>query len=261
MKLGREHMEYYLLSKTGDREINEDSAAVYETDRGFVCIVADGLGGHERGEVASTLVKEEGITLFAQMSKAASFSLETYLKQCFQDGQQKLLQLQRETAGEMKTTMVVLASMDDCLQWGHIGDSRLYQFQRGKLVRRTLDHSVPQLLVMSGEIKEKQIRGHEDRNRLLRVMGTEWTEPKYELAEQQEAQDGQAYLLCSDGFWELIEEKKMEKCLRRAKTPKEWVELMEQEMLRDRSNNDRDNYTAIAVFLGEPAPKRGWFHW
>lgn len=252
-------MEYYVLSKKGSREINEDAAGVMAVESGFVCVLADGLGGHDKGEVASSMVKEHALRLFEEMEWLSKAELEDYLKRCFQEGQEQLMAAQKETANEMKTTMVVLASANHQLQWGHIGDSRLYQFKNGKLIKRTLDHSVPQMLVMTGEIKEKQIRGHEDRNRLLRVMGSEWNSPKYELADMEQAESGQAYLLCSDGFWELIEEKTMLQCLRHSATPKEWLEAMEHEVLKNGQGTDMDNYTAIAVFLGKQEVKKKFF--
>lgn len=252
-------MEYYVLSQTGNREINEDSAGVRTTQRGFACVLADGLGGHDRGEVASALVKDYGLNLFEQMCASSEMTLDDYLKRCFLEGQNQLMQLQENISSEMKTTMVVLASLEGKIQWGHIGDSRLYQFKNDKLVKRTLDHSVPQMLVLTGEIKEKQIRGHEDRNRLLRVMGVPWNTPKYELAEQEKLEDGQAFLLCTDGFWELIEEKKMLQCLRRSATPKEWLELMEQEVMKNGQGMNMDNYTAIGVFSDRHHSKKKFF--
>lgn len=83
---------------------------------------------------------------------------------------------QKETReyADMKTTMVLLLISGNRAYWGHIGDSRLYYFKKNKMITRTLDHSVPQMLVNTGEIKEKDIRGHEDRSRLLRVVGSPW---------------------------------------------------------------------------------------
>ena len=72
----------------------------------------------------------------------------------------------------MKTTVVVLHIKNKNARWAHVGDSRLYFFKNKKLIERTLDHSVPQNLVVCKEIKEKDIRYHADRNRLLRVLGT-----------------------------------------------------------------------------------------
>lgn len=64
------------------------------------------------------------------------------------------------------------------------------------------------MLVAAGQLKEKQIRNHPDRNRLLRVLGVDWDSPKYQLEEPKERLGKQAFLLCTDGFWELIEEKR-----------------------------------------------------
>ena len=89
-------------------------------------------------------------------------------------------------------------------------------------MEHTLDHSVPQMLAAIGEIKENEIRHHPDRNRLLRVLGTEMEEPRHQKSEWMEKQTHQAFLLCSDGFWELINEKKMEWCLKWAKSPEQW---------------------------------------
>lgn len=254
-------MEYYVLSRNGGREINEDCAGVKETAQGFCCILADGLGGHDRGEVASALVTDTGLSLFQDFCNRGETSLGAYLDRCFTEAQERLMNKQRRENSEMKTTMVVLASMGRQIQWGHVGDSRLYQFCDGKLIRRTLDHSVPQMLVMTGEIREKDIRGHEDRNRLLRVMGVEWTSQKYELAEEETANEQQAYLLCSDGFWELIEEKQMAQLLRRSDSPKEWLEQMEQVVLKNGQGKNMDNYTAIGVFLGRPVSRKKLFGW
>lgn len=151
----------------------------------------------------------------------------------------------------MKTTLVLLMIDENNLLWGHIGDSRLYQFKNKKYVLHTPDHSVPQMLVKAGEITEKEIRGHADRNRLLRVMGIEWEYPQYEIAAIQKAEKQMNFLLCSDGFWELIEEKEMVKALKKAKSSKEWLDIMEQKILKNGKGKQMDNYSAIAVFLGE----------
>ena len=104
----------------------------------------------------------------------------------------------------MKTTLVILHVGEERIWWGHIGDSRLYYFQNRKLQKRTLDHSVPQMLVAAGQLKEKQIRNHPDRNRLLWVLGVDWDSPKYQLAEPEARGGRQAFLVCSVGLWVLM---------------------------------------------------------
>lgn len=252
-------MEYSILTKTGDREINEDSVGAVVTEQGFCCLVADGLGGHDRGEVASALVKKTGIELFETMGREDTLSLKDFLDRCFTEGQSRLLEKQKSADSEMKTTLVVLAGVKGSLQWGHIGDSRLYYFKNGRMMLHTLDHSVPQMLVRTGEIKEKDIRGHEDRNRLLRVMGNVWQLQKYELAEPIREEEGQAFLLCSDGFWELIEEKQMVHFLNQAESPKHWLELMEEEILKNGQGKNMDNYSAAAVFFGKAGKRKKFF--
>ena len=78
------------------------------------------------------------------------------------------------------------------------------------------------MLVASGEIREKDIRHHEDRNRLLRVMGIPWRKKTYEIAPPIPFDENQAFLLCSDGFWEYIEEAEMAAFLARSATPSGW---------------------------------------
>lgn len=237
-------LTYKIMTNRGSREINEDYAGMAKEGEHYCFLLADGLGGHGKGEVASELVVETGKSLFGQYKEA------DFLDKCFQTAQDNLLLEQRKQnlQSEMKTTMVVLEMTENTIQWGHVGDSRLYLFQKGKLVKRTLDHSVPQMLVMAGEIKEKQIRGHEDRNRLLRVMGTEWSGPQYVLSEKQQRMPKQAFLLCSDGFWELIDEKTMQQLLKKSQSVEEWMERMSEEVRKNGTGQNMDNYTAIAVW-------------
>lgn len=252
-------LEYAILTSPGERDNNEDSVGVKMVERSVSVVLADGLGGHDRGEIASALVKDTALELFSDTDNTENWTLQDYLKEGFQEGQKRLRELQRQRHSDMKTTMVVLAIRDQQIQWGHVGDSRLYYFKNGKLVRRTLDHSVPQMLVKTGEIKEKDIRHHEDRNRLLRVMGIEWESPKYELAEPIKAEEGQAFLLCSDGFWEWIEEKDMIRTLKAAETPEDWLKAMEKIVLTHGKGNHMDNYSAVAVFVGEKQKKKHLF--
>lgn len=238
-------MTYHVVSKRGDRELNEDFAGVREQDGCAYFVLADGLGGHDKGEVASRLTVESVLSDFQTPFQAG------HMERAFLQAQERLLaEQERLNAREqMKTTLVVLACDHIQSCWGHVGDSRLYYFHKNRLAERTLDHSVPQMLAASGEIKEREIRGHEDRNRLLRVMGIEWDRPRFELREPVKLDKKQAFLLCTDGWWELIEEKQMLRCLKKASCVEVWMELMEAEILKNGQGKNMDNYSAIGVFL------------
>ena len=239
-------VSYHLFSNPGGRENNEDDVGMYQDGQSWCFVLADGLGGHGKGEVASKLAVEAAVREFALRGPG-----EESLKASFDQAQRAILEGQKEDyrARDMKTTLVILHISENQVWWGHIGDSRLYYFQKGKLKERTLDHSVPQMLVAAGQLKEKQIRNHPDRNRLLRVLGVDWDSPKYQIAESKEREERQAFLLCSDGFWELIDEKKMQHCLKKASSPQEWTELMESIVRKNGQGKNMDNYSAVAVWI------------
>ncbi len=239
-------IRFSLLSDKGCRENNEDNVGMYQDGETFCFLLADGLGGHGMGEVASQLAIETVVERFAQGNRGASF-----LKEAFEAAQESIVRRQQEdrSCRDMKTTLVVLDMEEGQLRWGHIGDSRLYYFAKGKIKERTLDHSVPQMLVSAGEIKEKEIRHHPDRNRLLRVLGTDADEVNYQESQPVKISGRQAFLLCSDGFWELIEEKKMEATLKHASDPDGWLASMREIVCKNGRGTNMDNYSAVAVWI------------
>lgn len=238
---------YAKISEVGERKINEDSvgSACVGPDIGLF-ILADGLGGHGRGEEASALITQKSKEVFRYY-----YNDPQCLARCFETSQRALMEKQnRENAKQdLKSTLVLLKLVNGTLQWGHVGDSRLYYFKRGVLQTRTLDHSVPQMLVAAGEIQEKEIRHHPDRNRLLRVMGMEWESPKYQISETISAQGDEAFLMCSDGFWENIEEEDMESCLKKSADIYDWLRRMEKIVLKNGRGTNMDNYSAVGVWI------------
>ncbi len=240
-------LSFDILSKPGERDHNEDYAGMQQRGEAYCFVLADGLGGHGGGDEASRMVSECVLDDFAENGIVS----QRYLAARFEAGQRILLQEQRRQRRmmEMKTTLTVLLADSTQVLWGHIGDSRIYHFKGRKLHSRTMDHSVPQMLVAAGKLKEKKIRGHADRSRLLRVMGVEWEEPQYEIAQPQPYMAGDAFLLCSDGFWEWIQEKSMQQLLKKAASPTEWLCKMEADVCRHGSGKHMDNYSAVAVFL------------
>ncbi|HSW36193.1 MAG TPA: protein phosphatase 2C domain-containing protein [Candidatus Limnocylindrales bacterium] len=237
------------LSRAGGRKENEDYCACAEVNGHACYLVADGLGAHRGGAIASKTVGESVISAFKSMPGASKGHLEKYL----QYARQELGK--RETAERgivsLKTTLVVLLSDCRSVIWAHIGDSRLYRFNidSGKLVFRTRDHSVPQRLADSGEIASDQIRFHEDRNRLTAAFQSEGKSSFEYNADPKPLHRGDVFLLCSDGFWEYIFESEMENTLCNASTPESWLAAMEIRLL-ERAKSDHDNYSALAILVG-----------
>ena len=225
----------------GGRENNEDSKYYnLPGNETLLAVLADGLGGHGGGEIASKLavdiVKDgwKGVTKPEDLENLAKQANEAVLAR-------------QSTFLKMKTTLVILSLNYDCFQYAWVGDSRLYYFHNGKRIWQTKDHSASQIAVMMGDITEDQIRFHEDRSRLYRAVGLEG-EFKCDFGQQEIKEGLNAFLLCSDGFWEYIREEEMEEALYGKSSPKEWLMEM-REIINKRVQSDNDNNTAIVVFV------------
>ena len=239
---GMLNIAFSTLSETGGHPVNEDFLDVSVMPERFSFILCDGLGGHGNGDIASRFVVQ-------QMKRALERSES--IEESILEAQRKLLQKQEEenAKNSMKTTVACLTLSEDFARFAHVGDSRIYYFEKSKYKMRSQDHSIPQMLVNRGDIREKDIRHHEDRCRLLRVMGTEWDAPKYQVVDGISLTKQSSFLLCSDGFWELIDEKMMCKTLKKADSPKQWLSDMERVVLENGEGTNMDNYSAIAVFV------------
>ncbi len=237
-------VEYALYTDKGKRDINEDSADVICIGKSCCFVLADGLGGHGMGDEASACAVQTAREVFSGDPAG-----EDVIARIFEKTQERLLKLQQEKRrpDSMKTTLTVLTLAEDKLRWGHIGDSRIYRFRGRKLEERTRDHSVVQALATLGEIREKDIRNHPDRNRLLRVLGQEWTGESYEISPEVLLSGEDSFILCSDGFWEYIDEKKMQKLLKKTGTAGEWLEAMKKIVFKNGKDKNMDNNTAITV--------------
>ena len=149
----------------------------------------------------------------------------------------------------MKSTAAAVFLTDKRLSVCHIGDSRVYVFGKKKILYRTLDHSVPQMLASAGEIKEKNIRFHPDRNRLLRALGEESAVVDYDMYSMNLSPNVDGVLLCSDGFWEYVEERDMIRTLYKADSAEKWIFDMEGLVLKNGKDHTKDNYSAIGIML------------
>lgn len=234
------------VTNKGDRRVNEDSIGHYmEKDVGLF-IVADGLGGHGAGDIASRYVVEQYLM---QYKEDYHDSAERYFSDVFTSVQTGLLTLQKQMNKDMKSTAAAVFLTDKRLSVCHIGDTRVYVLGKKKILYRTLDHSVPQMLVSAGEIKEKNIRFHPDRNRLLRALGEESAIVDCDIFSMNLSQNIDGILICSDGFWEYVVERDMIRTLYKADDAEKWISAMGSLVLKNGKNHTKDNYSAIGIML------------
>ena len=237
-------LSVYSYTNRGGRDHNEDSIGTrWDESRGLF-VLADGLGGHRCGEVASALAVEQ----FLSGCLAVDTPDEDRLAEAFHAANEAILAAQ-DVPGqeEMKTTAVVLCLRGDRAVWGHIGDSRLYRFSGGQVQQLTRDHSVTYMKYLGGEITYMDICHDDDRSSLLRVLGKANAKPE---SDSGTAAPGDAFLLCSDGFWEYVYREEMLADWLKARTPEEWVQTMLLRHIR-RTPEGNDNFSVIAVFVEE----------
>jgi len=243
-------LDVYLYTNEGGRSHNEDSADYHVNGDQGIFAVADGLGGHLGGADASGLVVDELLNAWEEESGELSPSdLGQWLSERLRLANQSLLAAQREQRNNMKTTAVVLAVKDGQAAWCHVGDSRLYYLACGRLAAVTGDHSVTYKKYAAGEIRRREINFDEDRSSLLRVVGDEdRCLPESGGPESGQVTPGDAFLLCSDGFWEYLFDEEILIDRLKAGSARAWAELMLVRAL-PRIRPGSDNLTLLAVLV------------
>ena len=245
------------LSSRGGRPDNQDRCGDAPTPGGRGFVVADGLGGHAAGAVAAAACVDACLDALKGHGELGRERLQAAF-----DAAQRAVQdaPRRDPSAEgCRTTAVVIELAPGRAIWGHVGDTRLYHFRDGVIAHQTLDHSMPQALVQAGAIRPDEIRRHPERNRLLKSLGGEGEASPTLLEEPIAVSPGDAFLLCTDGFWEHVTEADMEAALAGPAAPAEWLERMESQVVR-MATGAFDNYSATAVIVRDrgartaPAP-------
>ena len=237
------------LSKPGGRTSNEDCVGCRKLTGKLECfVVADGLGGHGGGGAASCLAVETVLDTFTDFPSISQSSLRMYLECAHREIITR--QAAKQTENGMRSAILVFCSDGRIAQWAHVGDVRLYVFRAGALIFQTKDHSVPQSLVFAGKITADKIRGHEDRNRLLRALGSPGKLQASVLENPFVMQKGDLFLICSDGFWDHVTELEMLLDWCKSLDLQDWLERLELRLLQA-APAGHDNYSAIALFADE----------
>lgn len=238
-------IDSFIFSDKGGRDRNEDAVGQKDFLNGALFALADGLGGHLHGEMASKCVVD---ALLESPEPDAETEMTEWFKGRFEAANEKVSALQAENPGGMKSTAVALAIRGSEAHWAHVGDSRLYYLHGGQLQCVTEDHSVAYKKYKAGEITRAQIARDEDQSCLLRALGNpERNQPDFGFAGEP-LEPGDAFLLCSDGVWEYLRDQEVLVDLLKARTAQEWAELL---LLRviERIPPGNDNLSLITVLL------------
>jgi serine/threonine protein phosphatase PrpC len=247
MKLGNGLMlKSATFSARGARDYNEDRVGIADGGKGFWAL-ADGLGGHRGGARAAEIAVEAGL---ASLEAGSAPRLEDRLKHAVSEANARIRALQKTEPGNsgMRTTIVLLGIDSDEIAWAHSGDSRLYHFRDGRLIWRTRDHSVVQLLVSAGEIAESEMTKHPERSRLISCLGGDNALLISARSGSAPPRVGDVLLLASDGMWEHFEGWQLEAALARSIDPQTFLTLLATQV-GEAMHPTQDNYTAIAIYV------------
>ncbi len=190
------------------RKQNEDAAWFDEARAVFA--VADGMGGHLAGEVASRMAIE-AVQRMARENERPGIAALREAVACAHETILAHAQDHIECAG-MGTTLSVLWLGENYAYIAHVGDSRIYRLREGSLTQITQDHSLVEELVRAGLITREQARTHPRRNIITRALGTHGeNEPDLLVTD---VQDGDVFLLCTDGLTGMVPDDEIERTLR-----------------------------------------------
>ncbi|HKX42547.1 MAG TPA: protein phosphatase 2C domain-containing protein [Burkholderiaceae bacterium] len=247
-------IQFASRSEIGARKGNEDYLQHGTLEHGWFAVLSDGAGGHNDGAVAADLVVRMVVhELSVEFAHTAALPA---LEQVVHVANDALNRRQQGLSGvqRMHATLVVLwiDKTREQAVWAHVGDSRLYLLRKGRITKVTRDDSVVQTMLDAGLIDAEQARHHTQRNQLIAAMGAEEPiEPHLSAADFAIA-DGDAFLLCSDGWYDPLEPEEIESTLADAADAHDWLARMHL-LVQQRARPNQDNYSAIAVWVGDPA--------
>ena len=197
------------------RERNEDFYSIIESEELYV--LADGMGGHTSGQIASRIASEGVIDFITRISREESFTFDPLTPDYFSHAEKlvyagiihankKLFQLSRDNPGlrGMGTTLVVMLGTNDSFVIGYVGDSRVYRVRNGEIEQVTEDHSLMVHLIKTGQLTETSAKSFKGKNIILKAVGLKPdTEPDvFTVAKR----TGDLYMSCSDGLSDLVQD-------------------------------------------------------
>ncbi len=234
----------YQVSRKGGREKNEDRMGYcYTRDAGLFAL-ADGMGGHPEGEVASQLALQTMSAMFQRAAKPRLADPLRFLHDAIVAGHHQLLRYATERAlmDTPRTTLVACVLQGNAAYWAHCGDSRLYLVRGDKLVARTRDHSYSELQETLSHVVPMGDRVN--RNVLFTCLGSPG-KPVVDTAGPLIVQPGDRVMLCSDGLWGAVADPVITDLLASRPITESVPELVE---LALRSAGEKsDNVTVLAV--------------
>ncbi len=196
------HVEYAKVSAIGDRQDNQDRAAVIVSENAAMMLVFDGMGGHSDGAIAA----ETGLKVVQDLFMSSTlpiFDPQGFLYAALARAHDEVVGLGRDVAVDFRprATCAICLVQEAGAFWAHIGDSRIYLVRDGHVLTRSRDHSHVEVLIQEGAITEEEAQDHPMRNFVECCIGGDAPVPDMSITSKQNLEPGDVLLACTDGLW------------------------------------------------------------
>jgi len=195
-------IEYAKVSALGDRQDNQDRAAVVASEDAALLLVFDGMGGHSDGAKAA----ETGLKVVQDLFMKATqpiFDPQGFLYMALAKAHDEVVRIGTDVAVDFRprATCAICLVQEGGAFWAHIGDSRIYQVREGEVLTRSRDHSHVEVLIQEGAISEEEAQDHPMRNFVECCIGGDAPVPDMSITNRKKLEPGDVLLACSDGLW------------------------------------------------------------
>jgi serine/threonine protein phosphatase PrpC len=196
------NVEYAKVSALGDRQDNQDRAAIVVAEQAALMMVFDGMGGHSHGARAAETGLKVVQSLFTKSSMPV-FDPQGFLYMALSRAHDEVVALGEEVTVEFRprATCALCLVQEGGAFWAHIGDSRVYHVRGDEVLRRSRDHSHVEVLIQEGAITEDEAQSHPMRNFVECCIGGDVPVPDMSITSRIALQSGDVLLACSDGLW------------------------------------------------------------
>lgn len=203
-------IEHARVSALGDRQDNQDRAAVVVADEAALMLVFDGMGGHSDGARAAEIGLKTVQDLFAS-ARLPIFDPQGFLYTALARAHDEVVSIGAELPVDFRprATCAICLIQESGSYWGHIGDSRIYHMRDGRVLSRSRDHSHVEVLVQEGAITEEEAQDHPMRNFVECCIGGDAPVPDMSITRKKPLNPGDVLLACSDGLWSGISDEEM----------------------------------------------------
>lgn len=236
----------YQESHIGGRKVNQDRMGYSFTRDALLLLLADGMGGHLRGEVAAAVALQTISAMFQQQATPYVKKPQRFLEEAFMAAHHDIHAYRKAHAmpETPRTTIVACLIQHGTATWAHCGDSRLYWLRDGRILARTRDHSHIESLIAKGLAQASERATHPDRNKLYNCLGAD-SLPKVEVSNGGGLLPGDQMLLCSDGLWSMLPDDEMARRMHAHTVVRAVPDLLRAAL--GAAGDGSDNVTALAI--------------